>query len=137
MRWIPWGGDLSRVSEEDFVEGTVYVFEDYEENRSHFPQFLELFQRKKGKILILSRGTDSLRVELERRGEIPQEIHFKKMENLLEIFPPHGRRNLSEIGKISEGNPGIAILAWEFCRMRGNLSGIGEREDLLNAIYKE
>ena len=116
--------------------GMILVFEDYQEYRSILSEAVSVVLQKKAKLLILSREPDPPRRELKNWGQIPLEIHLKRIGNVPEITPLDDSFLLSQIVKISEGNPAIARMAVEHFQMTKNLNGIKDRYELFNSVYQ-
>jgi len=151
MKWINVKAykntpDKLLVGLEDLVHAEqVCVYEDYQEYRDAFGKVVDLIIRRKGKLLVISREELGPKGEIENR-EKPELIQLRKMaeETLKAIAQEKASQSkielddltLQTIIRISEGIPGIVVLAMDQYAKEGTLQGIENYDQLLGSIYR-
>jgi tetratricopeptide (TPR) repeat protein len=143
MRWIHLPGFKKRA--DDLIKGLkqilsvseVCVYEDYQEHKQLFERILDIVITASARLIIVSREGDAVERQLISRRQEANFIHIrlKKLANLADIVPSSDPILVSKIVTIAEGNPGIALMAFNHYKLQGHLNHIEDRHRLLDCIY--
>jgi tetratricopeptide (TPR) repeat protein len=137
---------LLQALEHLVTEGMVCVCDAYQDCQE-FDKLVELIDRTKGRLLVLTRDLQAPQRALENKSHAPAICLYKMSDDTLRAMA-HARGmdsaatafneiTMTTILAISEGVPAITLLAVDYYARRGKLVGIENLDELLDSIYSD
>ena len=117
-------------------QGRVLVFDDCQEYLGILPRLLDILQRRKARAIFASRYLEPVKQGLAQRRLGHEVIELGQMANVSQIVTEE--EDVAEsLLRISEGNPAIAVMAFEHHKRRKTLKGIIDSFGLMNEVLRD
>ncbi|MCX6842739.1 MAG: tetratricopeptide repeat protein, partial [candidate division WOR-3 bacterium] len=143
VRFAPtrlWDKGNPKLAEElaKAVRGNdIVVFDDCQEFAGDFGSLLKAAIGAGARVIAATRYYEAIETTLQQAHAAPEVLELGPMANAAAVVPEEDKENLKSIGRIANGNPAIAVMAYMHFLRTGNLRGIYDRFGLMKSVLKE